>query len=160
MNFKTSPLFLFIFSAILSAQISGIVINSSTLKPVEGVNVTAEEVGTSTDKNGKFQLDVKAGAMLRISHVGYKLTTMPAEDNMIIEMTLKVLQSAEIIVRAGLSDESLQRTASSLTVLTKQDIERTSSDHFQVLTDQIPNLNWAGGTSRPRYFQILSLIHI
>ena len=154
MNLKTSPLFLFIFSAILSAQISGIVINSSTLKTVEGVNVTAEEVGTSTDKNGKFQLDVKAGAMLRISHVGYKLTTMPAEDNMIIEMTLKVLQSAEIIVRAGLSEESLQRTASSLTVLTKQDIERTSSDHFQLLTDQIPNLNWAGGTSRPRYFQI------
>ena len=154
MNFKISPFFLFIFSAILSAQISGIVINSSTLKTVEGVNVTAEEVGTSTDKNGKFQLDVKTGDMLRISHVGYKLTTMPAEDNMIIEMTLKVLQSAEIIVRAGLSEESLQRTASSLTVLTKQDIERTSSDHFQVLTDQIPNLNWAGGTSRPRYFQI------
>ena len=58
MNFKTSPLFLFIFSAILSAQISGIVINSATLKPLEGVNVTAAEVGTSTDKNGKFQLDI------------------------------------------------------------------------------------------------------
>ena len=72
MNFKTSPLFLFIFSAILSAQISGIVINSSTLKTVEGVNVTAEEVGTSTDKKGKFQLDVKIGDMLRISHVGYE----------------------------------------------------------------------------------------
>ena len=80
--------------------------------------------------------------------------SIPAEDNVIIEMTLKVLQSAEIIVHAGLSEESLQRTASSLTVLTKQDIERSSSDHFQVLTDQIPNLNWAGGTSRPRYFQI------
>ena len=144
MNFKNSPLFLFIFSAILSAQISGIVIDSATLKPLEGVNVTAAQVGSSTDKNGKFQLDVKAGAILRISHVGYELITIPAEDNVIIEMTLKVLQSAEIIVHAGLSEESLQRTASSLTVLTKQDIERSSSDHFQVLTDQIPNLNWAG----------------
>ena len=28
------------------------------------------------------------------------------------------------------------------------------SEHFQTLTDQVPNLNWAGGTSRPRYFQI------
>ena len=26
--------------------------------------------------------------------------------------------------------------------------------HFQSLIDEVPNLNWAGGTSRPQYFQI------
>ena len=136
------------------AQISGIVIESATLKPLSGVNVTAEKVGTSTDKNGQFHLDVKAGTRLRISHVGYELKTVTAKDDMKIKMILKILQSVEIIVRAGLTDESLQRTAASVTVLTKKDIKNVSNDHLQVLIDQIPNLNWAGGTSRPRYFQI------
>tara|TARA_Y100000590_G_C15723933_1_gene1014478 strand:- start:779 stop:3055 length:2277 start_codon:yes stop_codon:yes gene_type:complete len=136
------------------AQISGIVIESATLKPLSGVNLTAEKVGASTDKNGRFHLDVKAGTWIKISHVGYELKTVTAKDNMKIKMTLKILQSAEIIVRAGLTDESLQRTAASVTVLTKKDIKNVSNDHLQVLIDQIPNLNWAGGTSRPRYFQI------
>ena len=39
-------------------------------------------------------------------------------------------------------------------MFTNRDIKENGSEHFQFLTDYIPNLNWAGGTSRPRYFQI------
>ena len=65
-----------------------------------------------------------------------------------------MIKSKEIIVRAGLSDESLQKTTASVTVFTANDIRESGADHFQALINQIPNLNWAGGTSRPRYFQI------
>ena len=154
MNLKSNLICLFIYISSLSAQVSGIIKDSLTSKPIEGVNVTSGGIGTSTDKKGKFYLNVQVGTLLRITHVGYKLKTSPALDNMIIKMSRKVLQSGEITVRAGFSDESLQGTASSVTVLTKGDLKLTRNDHFQLLTDQIPNLNWAGGTSRPRYFQI------
>ncbi|GIS54924.1 hypothetical protein Ct9H90mP29_19660 [bacterium] len=64
------------------------------------------------------------------------------------------IKADEITVLSGLNDESLQRLSRSVTVITSNEIKRSSAQHFQTLIDQIPNLTWAGGTSRPRYFQI------
>ena len=57
-------------------------------------------------------------------------------------------------MRAGLSDEAVQNAVTSIHVFTDDQIRESGADNFQTLTDQVPNLNWAGGTSRPRYFQI------
>ena len=154
MKLNTRFFFLTLFTQFLMAQITGIVTDKKSGEPILGVNVVAGEKGTFTNERGEFQLDVPRGIKLEFSHIGYQTQTIKAHTNMSVAMIEAVIMSKEIIVRAGLSDESLQKVASSVTVITGDHIRETGADHFQSLTEQIPNLNWAGGTSRPRYFQI------
>ena len=128
--------------------------DQSTNEPVKGVNVTAGEMGVATNESGEFNINVSIGTKLEFSHIGYDLVSQLAQKSMLVEIRPTVIKSKEIIVHAGLSDESLQKVASSVTVINGDLIRETGTDHFQSLTEQIPNLNWAGGTSRPRYFQI------
>jgi len=138
----------------LYPQITGIVLDASNDHPLSGVNITSGETGTASDYKGRFTLNVQSRDEVTFSHIGYQTQIIKAHDNMSVAMIETVVSSKGIIVHAGLSEEYLQQKASSVTILTSRDIKRNSSEHFQVLTDQIPNLNWAGGTSRPRYFQI------
>jgi outer membrane receptor protein involved in Fe transport len=154
MNFKTPLPFLILFSSFLFSQILGTVMDQSTGEPLQGVNITFGETGTATNESGEFSIDVPSGTELEFSHIGYHSISQSAQNGMSVEMSPAVVKSGEIIVRAGLSDESLQKTTASVTVITADDIRESGADHFQTLIDQIPNLNWAGGTSRPRYFQI------
>jgi len=154
MNFKIHLTFLILFSSFLFAEIKGTVMDQSTDEPLRGVNITGEKTGTATNESGEFSIDVPPGTELEFSHIGYHSISQSAQNGMSVEMSPAVIKSGEIIVRAGLSDESLQKTTASVTVFTANDIRESGADHFQALIDQIPNLNWAGGTSRPRYFQI------
>lgn len=42
----------------------------------------------------------------------------------------------------------------SLTVLDAEALEQAGQQHFQDVLNLVPNINWSGSTSRPRYFQI------
>ena len=64
------------------------------------------------------------------------------------------VQCKEIIVKAGFSEESYLATTNSINIIQQKEIRDSGADHLQEMVDRISNLNWAGGTSRPRYFQI------
>jgi iron complex outermembrane recepter protein len=57
-------------------------------------------------------------------------------------------------VTADLWESPLERIPASVSVLDESALEAGAVRHFSDVTDQIPNLTWSGGTSRPRYFQI------
>jgi iron complex outermembrane recepter protein len=57
-------------------------------------------------------------------------------------------------VTADLWESPLDRISASVTAYDKLALEAAAVRHFGDLVDQIPNLTWTGGTSRPRYFQI------
>jgi outer membrane receptor protein involved in Fe transport len=57
-------------------------------------------------------------------------------------------------VTADLWESPLDRISASVSVYDDQALRARSVRHFSDLVDQIPNLTWTGGTSRPRYFQI------
>jgi iron complex outermembrane receptor protein len=57
-------------------------------------------------------------------------------------------------VTADLWESPLARTPASVTVYDEAALRAGSVHHFGDLVDQIPNLTWSGGTSRPRYLQI------
>ena len=122
MSYKVCLWHLVLLDTLLFSQISGIVIDSKSSQPIKGVNITADEKGTSTDLNGEFHLDVGKGAELQFSHIGYKIVNAIANDGMRIVLITNVLESDEIIVHAGLIDEHFQRTASSVTVLRKKSL--------------------------------------
>ena len=60
----------------------------------------------------------------------------------------------EVVVTATLRRAPLLEVPSSVTVLDATALRGAGEQQFQDVLAQVPNLNWAGDTSRPRYFQI------
>lgn len=60
----------------------------------------------------------------------------------------------EVVVTATLREQSLTEVPVSISVLDKQTLEDAGRQHFEDVLTAVPNLHWAGGTSRPRFFQI------
>ncbi len=59
-----------------------------------------------------------------------------------------------ITVTADFRQQQENRYAGSVILFTEDEIQQLSEQHFEELINWVPNLNFAGGTSRPRYFQI------
>ncbi len=60
----------------------------------------------------------------------------------------------EIVVRADFRPATLQTTAGSLTVMTEELIRARAGQHIEDILNVAPNVNFASGSSRARYFQI------
>ena len=60
----------------------------------------------------------------------------------------------EVIVTATLREQSLLEAPASVTLLNEQTLRLVARQHFEDVLSVIPNLHWAGATSRPRFFQI------
>jgi len=60
----------------------------------------------------------------------------------------------EIVVTASLRPEPASRIPVSTTVLDSATLRAAGLQHFADVLGLVPNLNWAGGTSRPRFFQL------
>jgi len=75
--------------------------------------------------------------------IGYVSTAAAAQD---------VLE--EVVVTATWRRQTLLDTPASVTVLESQSLRDGGIQHFEDVLTSVPNLTWAGGTSRPRYFQL------
>ena len=146
-------LYFFLVPNIFS-QIKGIVLDDIDMKPLSDVNISTGQIGTVTNQKGEFTLDVKEGVELEFSHIGYRSFQKKAKNGMKIQLTKKVYKLSEIVVESGLKNESFLRSTNSIDVIQQKEIRDSGADHLQEIVDRISNLNWAGGTSRPRYFQI------
>jgi outer membrane receptor protein involved in Fe transport len=60
----------------------------------------------------------------------------------------------EVIVTGTLREQALEEVPASVTVLDARTLQEAGQQHLQDVLGLVPNLNWAAGTSRPRYFQI------
>jgi outer membrane receptor protein involved in Fe transport len=60
----------------------------------------------------------------------------------------------EVVVTATLRKQSLVETPVSITVLDRKTLQDAGRQHFEDVLTAVPNLHFAGGTSRPRYFQL------
>ena len=60
----------------------------------------------------------------------------------------------EVVVTASLRQQPLKDAPVSATVLPATVLQQAGQQHLEDVLALVPNLNWAGGTSRPRYFQI------
>lgn len=59
-----------------------------------------------------------------------------------------------LVVTSRLRDVAVDSLPASATVLPRATVERAGLQHFGDLMSLVPNLNWASGTARPRYFQL------
>jgi len=59
-----------------------------------------------------------------------------------------------ITVTADYRESSKDDTTASISVLSSEDLKQAAEQHLEEVINLIPNLNWAGGSSRPKFFQI------
>jgi len=92
-------LVLFFISFSLSAQIRGVVKDSISGEPIPYVNIWVENetIGTTSEVNGRFSLDIKEEKVLVFSALGYE-TKKSSSKNEIILLKPKVFELDEIIV--------------------------------------------------------------
>jgi iron complex outermembrane receptor protein len=60
----------------------------------------------------------------------------------------------EIVVTASLRPTSVAELPQSVTVIDRDTLRDAGVQHFEDVLSLIPDLNWAAGTSRPRFFQL------
>lgn len=63
-------------------------------------------------------------------------------------------QLAEVVISASLRPAPVQQTPASVTVLDSTALREAGVEHFADVLGMVPDLSAAGGTSRPRYFQL------
>lgn len=133
-------------------SISGCIINENNA-PITEVNIYTNQIGTSSNANGNFEIIVGSDDSITFTHINYvnmQLLAKDIPDTLI--MSSKIIKQNEIIVQADFSNLKISHTPSSITILEHRDLNNKT--HFQNIIDLVSNLNYSGGTSRPRYFQI------
>lgn len=60
----------------------------------------------------------------------------------------------EVLVTGTAVEQDLSTSLENKTSLTEQTLKESESQHFQGMVDSVPNLNWAGGSNRARFFQV------
>ena len=99
-----------------------------------------------TSYNSLF-LIIKGWLMVVCVGIAYAAETTEKDDEEIVTL-------APFVVTGNLRDVELIDTTSSIVVVNEMALRDSGVAHFQDTLQMIPNLTWAGGSSRPRYLQI------
>ena len=93
-------IFLFLISLSLSAQVKGVVKDSISGEPIPFVNIWVENenIGTTSEKNGSFKLDIKEEKVLIFSALGYETRMIKSTKVESVYLTQKVIQLEEIVL--------------------------------------------------------------
>jgi len=146
-------IFFLITSISYSYTISGIVTDISG-NPISNVNIYYQNTGTHSDDNGMFNLEMENDILLTFSHIGFESVQLNSNSKMKVILKTSNLLGKDIYVNSSLDKRDLYNTPASVTLFNSKDLSIKPDVHFQGLIEQIPNLNYSSGTSRPRYFQI------
>ena len=141
----------------VNSQVVGVIKNKVDNKPIEGVNILVGQKGTTSDKDGVFKIEYNVDQDIEFSHIGFKKLSLGKDiflKNTGIYLIPSIIKTEEIFVTSGLNKKNLYKSAKSVTIFTKDRIRENPDIHLQTYLEEVPNLNWAGGSSRPRYFQI------
>ena len=157
MNLTQLLLLYTVLISFVNSQVVGVIKNKVDNKPIEGVNILVGQKGTTSDKDGVFKIEYNVDQDIEFSHIGFKKLSLGKDiflKNTGIYLIPSIIKTEEIFVTSGLNKKNLYKSAKSVTIFTKDKIRENADIHLQTFLEEVPNLNWAGGSSRPRYFQI------
>ena len=125
-------------------HVTGVVISAEDNQPVIGafVKVLGTSDGTQTDLDGKFELNVPAGAMLEFSYVGMNPKKVKAAANMhvVLESDNKTMQ--EVVVVGYGSAKKIGSITGSITTVNADKLKNApSSSALDALQGQVAGLN-------------------
>ncbi|MGZ8556898.1 MAG: TonB-dependent receptor [Chitinophagaceae bacterium] len=115
----------------LLLDVSGTVTEAASGKPLPGASVKLKgtDIGTSTDANGNFTLQIPdAGGVLAISYVGYESEEVAVSKagSFTVSLKLKVSQVDEVIV-IGFGERKKKDVTGAISNVTSKDIEKITA---------------------------------
>ena len=121
--------------------------------PISDVNVYCGEKMTITNINGFFKISCDENNIM-LSHTKYNsiILTDNYTDSIILNEKYFIIDEYEVY--GGLNASS---KFSNISIIDNQMFSMNGSNHFQDILSLTPNLDFSGGTSRAKYFQIRGL---
>ena len=113
----------------LGAQVKGVVVDVNG-EPLIGVNVIEEatSVGTITDFDGNFELDVAVPAVLQISYIGYDAITVTADGGTDLRITMhESTEVLEEVVVVGYGVQKKSDLTGSIAQVSEKDLQKLPS---------------------------------
>jgi len=90
-----------------------------------------------------------------LSLLSLSFIVLSADDQNTTDIQSDETQLSDIRVTSDFRVETTEsEVPASLTVLDEDSLQQAGQQHFQDVLNLVPNINWSGSTSRPRYFQI------
>ena len=81
-------------------SIHGTVLDENN-QPIEGVNISCESAGTTTDSMGKFVFDVESRQPIHFHHIAYKTVIItPETSDVVVILKSIILEGEEVFVSA------------------------------------------------------------
>src|SRR5690606_36070564 len=123
-------------------------------EPIPGATVMLVDtnLGTHTDSDGKYTLNLKKGDKIQVVYEGFKPTTVTATDSGILNVTLVEDDSyylEDIIVDTYRTTSKEQSSVAASTVTSKTIEGRPNASFIQTLQGQVPGLNIYTGSGQP-----------
>ncbi len=143
-----------LFTSLLFCNITTGKIVDADGNPVRGATISHQNTYTHSDKDGTFRLKSSGRGLVTVEHIGYKTINIEHSDYLRIEMQPRVILAENVIITSPISSTAIKNLNSSITIFEPEKIKDIQADHLESHLHQISNLNWSGGSSRPRYFQI------
>ncbi|MEM9895623.1 MAG: TonB-dependent receptor [Bacteroidota bacterium] len=153
-------LFLGFLAAKAQTTITGTILDQDNGEPLFGtqIQVKGTVLGTITDADGKFSLNVssKPPLTLVISYVGYErqeVEVTSSAQNLKIELSESTLLGQEVVVSASRVEESILKSPVSIEKMDILAVQNTSADNYY---NAIANLKGVDVASSSINFQILN----
>ena len=132
---------LLVCSTVAMAQnrVSG-VIRDAQGEPLVGVSVVeaGTQNGTVTDIDGRYTLDVKRGAQLNVSYIGFTPQTITAGESITLQEDNQLLNEVVVV---GYGTMQRKDVTSSITTVKAEDLNRgVFTDPGQMLQGKVPGL--------------------
>ena len=122
-------------------KISGSVYDANNV-PLQGVNVVIKGTftGTVTDANGRYTINVPAGAFLEFSYIGYVKQTVAAGDNLRVTLEEITEELEEVVVVGYGSVKKSDLTGSVTSVTPRSFLDQPASSVNSVLVGRAPGV--------------------
>ncbi|MDZ7692631.1 MAG: carboxypeptidase-like regulatory domain-containing protein [Balneolaceae bacterium] len=145
----------------LDTQVSGTVVSAEDSQPLPGVNVTVKGkiIGTSTDRNGNFSLDISQDPPLTLvfSIVGYRTyemeITTQERTGIRIEMEEQTIMGSDVVISASRVEESILEAPVTIEKMDIIDIRNSPTDDYY---KALSNLKGVDMTTSSINFQIIN----
>lgn len=100
----------FLLTISLSAQVKGVVKDSISGKPIPYVNIWVENenIGTTSEEDGSFSIDLKEDKKLVFSSMGYNVKTISSKNIEPVLLVQKIYEMPEIVVSAPKRTEEIE----------------------------------------------------
>jgi iron complex outermembrane receptor protein len=134
-----------------TGEIAGRVIDAKTKEALPGANVvvTGTYRGSSTDRNGEFRIArMEAGRYtLRVSFIGYEpvqkkfILSAGSVAYVLFALTPGAIQMGEVVVIASKQEEEIEKTTTSVSLLTNESAMRRNALRLDAVLESIPGVN-------------------